>query len=376
MDYVILNGKRIKIVKQFEFQDYGSLDLSDKKIKTLTSIQGLEKIKRLNTLNLNSNKIKTIRDLKHFDKIDTLYLGDNQIKNIEGLENINVHVLSLSNNKINKITGLNNLRLHVLFLENNFIKKIECLEGQEDLLELYLSNNQITELEGFQDCWYLHLLDLNNNPIKDAYERELLNGDVRDIIKYCKNKEKMHKNIAYRLLKQAESEYLDFKFDIYDILSSVHNKKILERQELLRDILSLLNVKDSRINTNESYLIIGVDEVDEKYNGRHKNINFKDTQIIIQLVQEYIAPSFTIKFEEYFLSGDENNILLSDQQLPNYDRILLIKLIWDLGTVYEIKKEYGDSQIGFLRVGDSFTRDGSHKRRIMETDRIKIRELV
>ena len=178
------------------------------------------------------------------------------------------------------------------------------------------------------------------------------------------------------LLQSNECEYLDFKYGMYEILSPDNNRKILERMEFLRDIFSLINIKRTDIEIEESYLVIGVGETDQKYDGRHKNITFTNTQLIIQLVQEFIDPSLTIEFKENYLAGNYNNIVLSEVPAPDYDRILTFVFKREIGTVYEYKKEIGNNHIGVERVGATYTRDESHKRRIRESDRIKIREFL
>lgn len=77
-----------------------------------------------------------------------------------------------------------------------------------------------------------------------------------------------------------------------------------------------------------------------------------------------------------YLAGDHNNIVLSEVSAPNYDRILTFVFKREIGTVYEYKKEIGNNHVGVERVGATYTRDESHKRRIRERDRIKIREFL
>ncbi len=178
------------------------------------------------------------------------------------------------------------------------------------------------------------------------------------------------------LLQTKECEFLDFKYAMYEILSPDNNKKLLERMELIRDIFSLINIKRTDIEINESYLVIGIDETDQKYNGRHKNITFTNTQLIIQLIQEFIEPSLTIEFKDNYIAGDHNNIMLSENPVPGYDRILTFMFKREIGTVYEFKKQIGNKDVGFERVGAAYSRDESHKRRIRESDRIKIREVL
>ncbi|MHA2267653.1 MAG: hypothetical protein ACXAB8_07620 [Promethearchaeota archaeon] len=173
----------------------------------------------------------------------------------------------------------------------------------------------------------------------------------------------------------GECEFLDFKFDMYNIFHNNNNARILNRQEFLRDVLSLVNIKRTEKVFKKSYLIIGLDENNENYNGNHIHIDFNDFLTLTHIIQTYISPSLTAEIEEFFIMGDAKNILLSKSPVSNYDRVIMIIFTHKIGDVYEIKKEYGNKGVGFLRVGESYTRDGSSKRRITESDRIIIRSL-
>lgn len=177
------------------------------------------------------------------------------------------------------------------------------------------------------------------------------------------------------LILVGECEFLDFKFDLYNIFHTNKYARILNRQEFLRDVLSLVNIKRTEKVFKKSYLIIGLDENNGNYNGNHMHIDFNDFLTLTHIIQTYISPSLTAEFEEYFIMGDAKNILLSKSPVSNYDRIIMIIFTRKIGDVYEIKKEYGNNRVGFLRVGESYTRDGSSKRRITESDRIIIRSL-
>lgn len=174
------------------------------------------------------------------------------------------------------------------------------------------------------------------------------------------------------LLITKECEFLDFKYEMYYLLDSDENKKDVARVEFLKDILSIVNNKKD-IFSKDSYLLIGIDEKKEKFTGNHKNINFNNNQVIIQIVQNYIKPSLTVEIEEYFIKDDYNNFEISLISKQGYNRNLIIHTIRDLGVVYEIKKQIG--KVRPLNENDSLTRDGSHSRRISEEDRIKIRSL-
>merc|ERR1719284_1424044 len=97
---------------------------------------------------------------------------------------VNVRHLSLSTNSIEKMTPLSALRnLEILSLGRNNIKKIA---GPEDvgatLLELWLSYNQISNLDGLQPCQKLQILYMSNNKIADAGELSKLEAN-KDLVK-------------------------------------------------------------------------------------------------------------------------------------------------------------------------------------------------
>ena len=137
-----------------------TLDLS---FNVIRKIEHLEKLTKLQTLYLVSNKISVIENL-NFDSLVYLELGDNRIRDISGLEGVpNLTCLWLGKNKIKDISGLSHLKqLKSLSLQSNYIEEIRGLEGLP-LEELYLSENQITEIRNLPAS--LRTLDLGNNQI-------------------------------------------------------------------------------------------------------------------------------------------------------------------------------------------------------------------
>ncbi|GAH47499.1 unnamed protein product, partial [marine sediment metagenome] len=111
----------------------------------------------------------------------------------------------------------------------------------------------------------------------------------------------------------------------------------------------------------EAYIVIGVGDENEKYNGDHRNIDFTDEGSLIQLINQYIAPKFKIEIDEYHISGDKDKILISVNSSAGYDRFILISLLYEVGVVYELKKSCGNPNLGieYYHEGTSFTRDGS-----------------
>jgi dynein light chain 1, axonemal len=84
----------------------------------------------------------------------------------------NIRHLALSTNMIDKIPPLPSSMkcLEVLSLGRNVIKRISGLEDLPNLLELWISYNQIATLDGLASLSKLKVLHISNNKIKDFNE--------------------------------------------------------------------------------------------------------------------------------------------------------------------------------------------------------------
>jgi len=232
-------------------------------------------------------------------------------------------------------------------------------------LEYFINNDAINQIQNrFDQLW-----EILKNEVERCKNYYLLQ-------KESQNAEKL--NQIKSLLKTKECEFLDFKKNMYKIFSKDNRTKLEQRKEFLKDVLGLVNNKRMEEIIGKAYIIIGIDEENQKYNGVHQNINFTNYQTLIYLVNEYISPKLEIEFVEFYISGNESNILISKGMKQGYDRILVIKLSYEIGTVYEIKKEIGNPiiKIEYYRKGTSFTRDGSHTRYITQEDREKLMNLA
>jgi dynein light chain 1 len=92
---------------------------------------------------------------------------------------VNVRHLALSTNCIDKMISLPALKnIQILSLGRNVIKKITGLEEiGATLLELWISYNSISTLDGLQPCSKLQVLFMSNNKIKDWSEIEKLQAN-------------------------------------------------------------------------------------------------------------------------------------------------------------------------------------------------------
>jgi predicted HTH transcriptional regulator len=207
---------------------------------------------------------------------------------------------------------------------------------------------------------------------------------ISDIQKFYHFKLKKESDITreiYFLLNHPECEFLDFKYEMYKIFPKNSKLGLKQRKEFIKDLLSLINNKREENDKGIAYIIIGVGETNEFYNGIHKNIEFKNYQTSIQIINEYIDPKFNIDFIEFYISGDEKEILIKESRFVGYDRNIMIKIRYEPGTIYEIKKEIGNIKLGvsFYYPGLSFTRDLSYTRWLLQHDReriFKLRELL
>lgn len=327
----------------------GKLDLGNLKIKKIPDIEGLKSLKTLKYLNLSGNKISEIEDLENLTSLEFLILSSNKISELKGLERLaNLRELSLDYNPIAKMTGLLKLK---------------------NLREIHFEGCQIKEITGLENLDYLEIINLFDNPIKNE-EAYLLLKDAKNVVNYCKN-QNIDMQLIKKLLKTKEGPCLDFKFNMYNILSNVSQEKSYHRKELIKDVLALINNIYSEPEEGIAYLIIGVDETDEKFNGIHKNIAFKNTQMCLQLIRNYIKPIPNIKFVEYFISGNLKDIKIRKNPMFGYNRNLLIKIYYEIGTVYEVKQQIGTPNMSriYLPKNISFTRMDSHTRELTQEDR-------
>ena len=172
------------------FTNYKVLDLSSQNLTTLEALEGLT---QLTTLNLNANKL-TLEDeksqeiLKSMKNLENLNIANNQVTNIKAINNLgNLKLLYLQgNNNVNLveiediISNLNLLTVSTQSLKTivncdiNKITKLRVADSSElteipdlskfeKLKDLSLSNDSnIKDLSTISDITSLEILNLNN----------------------------------------------------------------------------------------------------------------------------------------------------------------------------------------------------------------------
>ncbi|MCL6613194.1 MAG: leucine-rich repeat domain-containing protein [Firmicutes bacterium] len=113
--------------------------------------------------------IKDLTGLEQCQYLQSLSISGNNISNIDVLCNLTcLKELYLSRNNIQQIEPLKYLtRLQKLDLSDNNIYNIDCLSNLKNLKELNLANNNVEEIEALKHLTKLQQLDLSYNKIDD-----------------------------------------------------------------------------------------------------------------------------------------------------------------------------------------------------------------
>ncbi|TKJ20105.1 MAG: hypothetical protein CEE43_13735 [Promethearchaeota archaeon Loki_b32] len=189
LNYKILN-KMITIFPNLKKENnfvkiYGGkirhLELTNKNIKKIIDIEGLDLLTNLEDLNLSYNDISEIIGLNNLTKLQNLNLSHNKISKIENLENLTeLHSLNLGFNKIEKLTGIKDMKKLInLNLMHNKIKNFDDLTQLQSLETINLSKNLIYKINGLDNLMKLKALDLTFNNIKDISKPDKYKNKIK-----------------------------------------------------------------------------------------------------------------------------------------------------------------------------------------------------
>jgi len=116
--YVLLEGVKYHI--RFE-----TLKLRNKNIKSITDIQGLNKIWHLKKLDLSLNQIQNMKGIEFLPNLRILKLSYNKIQKIENIKNFQrLKKLTIDNNQLKELNGgdLPNTLRHINIAKNPIVK--------------------------------------------------------------------------------------------------------------------------------------------------------------------------------------------------------------------------------------------------------------
>ncbi|MBR4472354.1 MAG: tetratricopeptide repeat protein [Oscillospiraceae bacterium] len=144
--------------------DVTDLNLSGKKIRDLTALDGFSELR---TLNLSNNEIIDLRPLMNLPKLEELVVSDNSISDLRPLIGLSsLKKLDASDNLVSDTTAVGEVKsLEELYLNGNLISIFSGLGKLSGLKSLYLRNTGIsdTDLPELHTLKSLQTLDLQNN---------------------------------------------------------------------------------------------------------------------------------------------------------------------------------------------------------------------
>ena len=128
--------------------------------KDIMSVEGIQYLTGLTTLNLYYNNLREI-DLSKNTALTSLYLSNNNLSAINLNKNKVLTELVMSDNNLREINLSKNIDLTWLTLINNNLSEVD-LSKNTALTNLYLSNNNLSEVDLSKNT-ALIVIDLGNN---------------------------------------------------------------------------------------------------------------------------------------------------------------------------------------------------------------------
>lgn len=144
------------------------LNLEGNFLNKETSLQGLEKCRKLLYLDLSSNKLHGTSQLEHLEQLKWLNLNRTELTDISALQKLtHLEYLYLNDNGISNLSPLIHLsQLKWLSIKQNHVS-IEPLGRLTGLTGLHIQSNKISDISALQGLKNLQLLEMSDNDIKD-----------------------------------------------------------------------------------------------------------------------------------------------------------------------------------------------------------------
>ncbi|MBS7230323.1 leucine-rich repeat domain-containing protein [Flavobacterium psychroterrae] len=253
----------------------------------LEDIFGIENHLKIDKLNLSNNKIYNIRLLQDLSNLRYLYIHKNEIEDLTSIDDLyNLRVLNASNNQIRNFFFPNLKRLLKLFLSNNPLDYIN-LEYNERIIELYLNNTLIKELDNFDILRNLRSLHLHNNQLYDIrflfnlkklLVLDLSSNNIEDIsplidlpLKSLSISDNPIENIEESLLFKNTLEYLSINDTIY---AKNNNLELSKTENHLNIIKNKIIIKNSLGETVDSYYPVKILLLGNHSSGKSQFLNY------------------------------------------------------------------------------------------------------
>lgn len=145
-----------------------TLKLTGLEAKTLSDIPGLLDMAYLTGLEIYNSSLESLDGLQNFRELQKINVWENEIQSLEPLRYLSelTHV-NFGNNRVEDMSALYGLsRLQVLVGSNNRLVSTPAPDGTwTQLKEVYLINNQLTDVEFLRDAHQIQRKNLKGNPL-------------------------------------------------------------------------------------------------------------------------------------------------------------------------------------------------------------------
>lgn len=282
--------------------------------KNIVNTEELKKLTNLTSLNLSSNKIRSI-DLSKNKKLTSINLKNNQISSIIIPSNTKIVTLDLSSNKIqtiklinNDISNINlsnNILLETIDLSMNKIKSVN-LNNNSNLKSINLANNLISSIN-LSTNTKLDTLNLSLNKIKtidlskniNLRNLSLVNNEISNI----------------NLTKNTKLETIDLSINKLNNINLSKNIN-LKSLNITNNEISGINLSS---NTKLDTLDLSLNKI--KTIDLSKNHNIKTLNLMNNRIE-----SLALNNNLYLENLDLSNNLLTELNLSNNKNIVNLNI--------------------------------------------------
>lgn len=148
--------------------------------KSITSLEGIENLKNLASLQCEDNLVTDLTPLAQLEFLIVLDLSGNEISDISPIANLLfLEELDIGSNSITSLPSLRMPSLKHLDLSHNQLSEFE-LQPTESLETLFLQGNNIADISHLEGFTNLKVLYLDGNPISDFSPLKTLYRNLSD----------------------------------------------------------------------------------------------------------------------------------------------------------------------------------------------------
>lgn len=342
---IYLKDTGIKSIKEIE--NLTNLSVLDLSYNELTSIDGIANLKELTNIDLSGNKITDFSNISllknNYSEEEYPYISltveSGEISDISIFNDIsNIAELYLANNNITDLSNFNNNSVCLLDLSGNIgLTNIIQLKNMEDLNVLYLENCDLNDLSEIAELKNIDILDLSGNDIKNI---EKLNNLELGALSLESNKNiegKLNINSLLSLnLSNTDIDSKRFDFsnckELYEInLSGCNSKELMNKvidkisdygfiytDEIELDLDKLETIKDKNIKIPNAKITIKTSE-DDSVSIKDNTINIKNNKTLRKMIMTSINNSGVS-----VIGGKLNKNLVEIEKTTKEDKIEIV----------------------------------------------------